>query len=165
MTFEITMKKIPSFVGAVILVVFTMQSTSQAAASKNKNGQIQTIVAKGKKTLAALLNDPESVRFMDLDVTESIDPAISIKTLCGRFNAKNSYGGYGAPELFFVGIRSDGSVDGVWLKDKTDLKQRDDEGDISYVMRNLDYKNRQNNEFSDRCFPKNGKVKTIWTGK
>lgn len=65
---------------------------------KEKDASIEQFVIKAKSAVAANLKDPQSAQFSNLFVAEREGEA---RTLCGMLNAKNSYGGYGGPKMFF----------------------------------------------------------------
>lgn len=50
-------------------------------------------LAAAKAAVKNILKDPDSVRFMNVSANVLGD-------ICGEYNAKNSYGGYGEPESF-----------------------------------------------------------------
>lgn len=151
---------------ALALISFAFISSTAHAETKGSSGKnvalIKKLVTLGKNQLAHRLKDPPSARFRDLSLTEQIDSKTPIRALCGIFNAKNSYGGYGEEELFYVTVTHDGTVDNVWTMDNSDPSQMRGEGDLSYIDRKLEYKNGQRRDFQDHCAPANGMYKEIW---
>lgn len=145
------------FTLTLIFAFFSLQAAGADAPKNNKSIPIKKIIEIGKKGLAEKLKDPPSARFMELMITEPIDKDKQLRSLCGKVNAKNSFGGYGEPELFFVDVNPDGSTERVWLYD--DGKHND----MNFVERHL-YKTEQFEAYESRCKLDVGKAKMIWKG-
>lgn len=120
---------------ATVLLMASVAAAGVQAAGKGAVNSSKKYVEIGKKALAELMNDPESVRFTKLILTESTDAIGSKRTLCGMYNGKNAFGGYGKPELFYVGFGRDGSVEKVWANAPFDNDFRAIDEDIESQYR------------------------------
>lgn len=72
-----------------IIVLVGLFSINALAAEKKGKG----VVEDAKAAVKSILKDPLSVQFRDIKVNSAGD-------VCGQYNAKNSYGGYGGFEDF-----------------------------------------------------------------
>jgi hypothetical protein len=77
----------------------------------------ELFVAEAKRRLVADFKDPQSSQFSDLSYLE--EGVMDSSYLCGKVNAKNSYGGYVGAKLFYVQKRKEAAQgsDGwtVWV--------------------------------------------------
>ncbi|MCD2164669.1 hypothetical protein [Comamonas koreensis] len=88
-------------VGLTKIVVFCALSIAVSGCGNPHADQI----SKAKSAVGMRLKDPESARFGEAFVvvpTEKSDTYPDLKIVCGRVNAKNSYGGYTGEIRFIV---------------------------------------------------------------
>ena len=72
--------------------------------AKQKAERVTKFVKVGTSAVADDLKDPDSAKFTDLYI--ATNKKNGERTLCGRVNAKNSFGGYTGSEFFAYGERS-----------------------------------------------------------
>jgi hypothetical protein len=84
------------------LMLSGMASAEEAAPKKAIVPLTQEQMEAAKKVVADTLKDPESARFSDLYAIAGENAKPGEYAVCGRVNAKNSYGGYVGYRPFLV---------------------------------------------------------------
>ena len=89
----------------IIAVLLCLIGAGAAAAALLPFGPSLTLLERYRveSGVKAKFNDPDSARFSDLRIIRAQDGV----HVCGLVNAKNGFGGYGQPALFY-GVISDG---------------------------------------------------------
>lgn len=88
--------KVVLFTAAVILSV--MGGTAHADAEKPATPQQ---VAAIRAAMQDKLKDADSAKFMNVQLTHKADAPDDMLIVCGKVNAKNSFGAYGGYKAFF----------------------------------------------------------------
>lgn len=88
--------KVILFTAAVIFSV--MGGTAHADAAKPATSQQ---VAAVRAAMQDKLKDADSAKFMDVQLTHRANAPDGMLIVCGKVNAKNSYGAYGGYKAFF----------------------------------------------------------------
>lgn len=91
----------------IILTLLTMTSTAFAI-----DFNVQKFKEEAQERYVETLKDPDSAQFKDLYVIRSTheDGKTKFAILCGKVNAKNSYGGYVGFKHFTVEAKVEGDV-------------------------------------------------------
>lgn len=178
------MKKLTRLSVGFALIVVGCNLFAADRRTTGKSAPTAKLVDIGKRELANMLNDPPSARFKSLHITEWIagdERTEQALALCGSFNAKNRYGGYGDYELFYVEMSRLGSVSKVWMaaKSDNDFTAIDEEIDAELAKGNIGplgaikrkgtartQRLEKESDFlklyGDRCVPEQGTAKDIW---
>jgi len=77
----------------IMLLMTTIALSDDVLAVEKISKVDKMTLAAAKEAVKGILKDPASAQFKD--ITSNVDGDI-----CGEYNAKNSYGGYGQPEYF-----------------------------------------------------------------
>lgn len=81
----------------IAIASFAAFANISAICAPAKKSQASETIKAAVKTMADRMKDPGSVQFKDVVFVEET------QAVCGRFNAKNSYGAYVGFEFFTVG--------------------------------------------------------------
>ncbi len=84
-------KPLSDYLKNTAITVSIVLSVIQSGFAAEKVDKAALVAAKA--AVKEILKDPESVKFKDIRSN-------SVGDICGVYNAKNSYGGYGEPEYF-----------------------------------------------------------------
>lgn len=81
------------FFTSIVFALVSITSSGGVMALDKAQKIDKTVLASAKNAVKSILKDPDSAKFYNIKANKDGD-------ICGLYNAKNSYGGYGESEYF-----------------------------------------------------------------